>query len=149
MTEFSSAPEDILAAPIALQPTTREGVETWTSEPFQVHLESRGRATWSVHSSSARFDLHTTGGLEYDGMLDYRLELIAREDVDLIDIALPIALMPDAARYMLGTRPAGRASPRARSTGRGRSSITRRASGSATFTRASSMCCVTRTTSDR
>jgi hypothetical protein len=35
-------------------------------------------------------------------MLDYRLELIAREDVDLIDIALPIALMPDAARYMLG-----------------------------------------------
>jgi hypothetical protein len=102
MTELASAPEDILAAPIELQPTTRAGVETWKSEPFQVRLEARGRATWSVHSRSERFELHAAGALEYDGMLDYRLELIAREDVDLIDIALPIALVPDAARYMLG-----------------------------------------------
>ena len=35
-------------------------------------------------------------------MLDYRLALVAREDIDLIDIVLPIDLLPEAARYMLG-----------------------------------------------
>jgi hypothetical protein len=102
MTGVGSVPEDILAAPIELRPKTRAGIETWTSAPFQVQLEARGRATWSVRSTSERFELRVGGTLEYDGMLDYRLELVARRDVDLIDVELPIAMKADAARYMLG-----------------------------------------------
>jgi len=102
MTGLADAPEDVLAAPLALEVTTAHGTEAWASAPFRILRPARGRAEWSTISTSNRFTLGVEGALEYDGMLDYRLTLTAREDVDVADVALPIALVPDAARYMLG-----------------------------------------------
>ena len=102
MTGLAATPEPILARPITLRPETVEGSEAWISRPFTVERPSRGRATWTVESVSNRFELKLDGALEYDGMLDYRLELTAREAVELTDVALLVELVPDAARWMLG-----------------------------------------------
>jgi hypothetical protein len=102
MTALADEPEAILARPIIFCPEMAGGLESWTSEPFEVGKSSSGRAWWSVRSSSAHFDLNLDGALEYDGLLEYRLSLTAREVVEVDDISLLVELLPDAARYMLG-----------------------------------------------
>jgi hypothetical protein len=56
--------------------------------------------------------MQVAGVLEYDGMLEYRVEVEALRDVDVDDIVLPISLVPEAAEYMLGLgRKGGRRPP--------------------------------------
>ena len=40
--------------------------------------------------------------LEYDGMMDYKIQLIAKNDVNLNDVSLKISFKKEAAKYMLG-----------------------------------------------
>ena len=61
-----------------------------------------GRAQWTAESTSDYFDMIVDGTLEYDGMLDLRITLVALSDASFDDIRLPVSLVPDAAEYMLG-----------------------------------------------
>jgi hypothetical protein len=114
LTHFADDPEPILARPLALE-VTRGGnqTESFSPTPFEVLQEARGNAHWTVNSTSADFEMTVNGRLEYDGMLDYRITLVARTGLAVDDIAFPVALVPDAAEYMLGLgrkggkRPAG------------------------------------------
>ncbi len=86
--------------------------DTFQSAAFEIEQSSRGRAQWTVESTSERFSMTVEGGLEYDGMLDYRISLTALADVDVEDIALPIHYEPSAATFMLGLgRMGGRRPP--------------------------------------
>jgi hypothetical protein len=102
MTTMAKTPEAVLAKPIALQVRVAGQVEVMRAQPFQVKQEARGRATWTAESRSARFRMAVNGALEYDGMLDYRIELEALKDVNVDDIVMPVAWVPAAAEYMLG-----------------------------------------------
>ncbi len=102
MTGFAGTPAEVLARPVGMEVRHGGGVVAWVAQPFTVRQEARGRAHWSVQNTSETFELNVDGALEYDGMLDYKLTLIAREAVDVADIALPVALQPEAATYMLG-----------------------------------------------
>jgi len=101
-------PEPILARPLALEvstaggPSAAGGLESFVPAPFDIVREGRGRVRWTTASSSDRFRMTVEGALEYDGMLDYRIYLVALEDVEVEEIALPISLVPGAAEYMLG-----------------------------------------------
>ncbi|MFH1765411.1 MAG: glycoside hydrolase domain-containing protein, partial [Gemmatimonadota bacterium] len=118
LTYFADEPEPILAQPLGLvvkttgheaapiqsgapQPELFESV-LFEAAPFDLRLEARGRARWTAESSSDRFRMTVDGTLEYDGMLDYRISLVALDDVAVADINLPVSLVPDAAEYMLG-----------------------------------------------
>lgn len=111
LTGFSDVPVDILARPIRLDVVGANGSETWISEPFDITLESRGRASWSARSRSESFDLIVDGAIEYEGMLDYRLTLVARDQTTLKDIVLPISMPLDAATYILGLGHKGQKRP--------------------------------------
>ncbi len=108
LTGFADKPEPILARPIALQVVTAGGqkaegeAEVFEHEPFAIEQESRGRAHWTASSVSDRFAMTVDGALESDGMLDTRISLVALQDVEVEEIALPISLVPGAAEYMLG-----------------------------------------------
>ena len=113
LTGFAEQPESILARPLALEVTTvgeqqTRGqpsggqAEVFEHAPFDIQSESHGRARWTVESGSEHFSMTVEGALEYDGMLDYRISLVALVDVEVEEIALPISLVPDAAEYMLG-----------------------------------------------
>lgn len=102
MTGFSDEPNDILARPIDLVVRRGKTIESWTSEPFAVNPIARGKATWTTRSESEHFSMIVNGTVEYDGMLDYKIELVSKEDVDVSDIVLPISYQPDAAQYLLG-----------------------------------------------
>lgn len=91
---------DILARPIEFEV---QGEPAWRSvdEPHPEQVAS-GRAEWTATSRSDRFDLVVHGALEYDGMLDYRIELVAREDAQVSDVRMPVAYEPEAATWILG-----------------------------------------------
>jgi hypothetical protein len=112
LTSFAQEPEPVLARPVTLavfvadEPASGRGEpgqpQQFEAAPYQVQLESRGRATWVAESTSESFTMAVEGRLEYDGMLDYRISLVALTDVALDDVALPVSLVPNAAEYMLG-----------------------------------------------
>ncbi len=103
----------ILARPLALEVRTAGGaVEEFAFAPYDVTRASRGRAAWTARGRSERFAMAVDGALEYDGMLDLRITLVARRDVAVEEIALPVSLDPGAAEYMLGLgRRGGRRPP--------------------------------------
>jgi hypothetical protein len=103
LTHFADDPEPILARPLALRVITPGNhVEEFSSSPFEMRQEARGRAEWTVESTSDYLDMTVTGALEYDGMLDLRITLVATSDAAIDDIGLPVSLVPGAAEYMLG-----------------------------------------------
>ncbi|MFT5142167.1 MAG: hypothetical protein ACI80V_000372 [Rhodothermales bacterium] len=111
LTGLADTPEEILAAPIALEVTVAGEALRWESAGFEVARANAGRANWTARSSAPGFELVVEGALEYDGMLDYRLTLKATESVTVEDVALPIAYQPDAATYMLGLGRVGGRTP--------------------------------------
>ena len=103
LTHFADEPEPILALPLALEVRASAGQSLrFEPSPFTVRQESRGRVRWTAENTSDHFTMTVDGTLEYDGMLDYRISLVALADVAVDDIALPISMVPDAAEYMLG-----------------------------------------------
>ncbi len=99
---LGTLPESVLARPVNLRVMVAGQPEAIRPQAFQVQQEARGRVTWTAQSRSASFRMAVNGALEYDGMLDYRIELEALKDVSIDDIVMPVALVPDAAEYMLG-----------------------------------------------
>ena len=102
LTRLGNAAEDVLARPMELLVMTAGRPEAMQSRPYEVRQEARGRVSWTATSTSATFRMRVHGALEYDGMLDYRIELEALRDTAVADIVLPVALVPEAAEYMLG-----------------------------------------------
>jgi Glycoside hydrolase 123, N-terminal domain len=113
LTGTDGPPLPILAGPLSLNVTVGGRAETFRASAFEVEQTSRSRAHWSAESSSGRLTMTVEGRLEYDGMLGYRISLVANEDVRLDDVTLPVAYEPAAAEYMLGLgRMGGRRPPR-------------------------------------
>ncbi|MFC1543747.1 glycoside hydrolase domain-containing protein [Gemmatimonadota bacterium] len=102
LTRLAEDPEPILARPLELRITAGGRTERFQTTPYRIQQESRGLARWTAENSSEHLTMRVEGRLEYDGMLDCRISLVARTDIAVDDIALPVALQPDAAEYMLG-----------------------------------------------
>jgi hypothetical protein len=104
---LGAIPRPVLARPIALEVVLNGAVAAMKPEPFAVTKEARGRASWAAVSRSDALTMTVRGAIEYDGMLDYRIDLEARRDLAIDDVILPIAYDPGAAEYMLGLGRAG------------------------------------------
>ncbi len=72
--------------------------------PGQLTLKklSASRAEWSVVSSSPELDVECSALMEYDGFLEYRIEVIAKRSLTIKDIRLEVSVLKDKARYMMG-----------------------------------------------
>jgi len=103
MTYLKSDPEAVLAEPVSFNVIKKDGTpEKWTSEPYKIDQKFKSEALWSVHNDSVNFVLKVKGRLEYDGMLNYEMELIAKNDVNISNVFLNVPMDKDAALYMVG-----------------------------------------------
>ncbi len=102
LTYLSDEPDALLARPIAVEVIVGGQAERFQPGVYDVQQETRGRARWTAESRSERLRMWVDGALEYDGMLDYRITLVAQRDLTVDDIVLPVSLVPDGAEYMLG-----------------------------------------------
>jgi hypothetical protein len=60
------------------------------------------RIIWNVLNTSDEFDLECTGLMEFDGFVDYSLELTAKIPAKVKDIRLEIPVTEEKAEYMMG-----------------------------------------------
>jgi hypothetical protein len=103
MTGLKETGESILAAPIVFELKNKNGQnETWENEGFSIQKVASGQAEWQVARKSENFDLQVKAKLEYDGMLNYEMTLVAKNDIDLANTSLTIPYEKNAATYILG-----------------------------------------------
>jgi len=102
MTHLDEEPLPVLAKPLALEITVGGRPEVFSTSDYAVTQPARGRAEWKVENRSEHFVIRVDGALEYEGMLAYRMSILALSDVSVDDIALPVSIDPGAAEYMLG-----------------------------------------------
>jgi hypothetical protein len=113
VTEVSTEAAPILASPLGFEVNVGGAVLALEPEAYAVRQVGPGRAEWAVTSTGGGLSMTLEGALEYDGMLEYRVGVSSSADVSLDDISLPISLVPEAARYMLGLGRMGGARPAA------------------------------------
>jgi len=103
MTSLKPEPEQVLSDPISLK-VVRKGFkpEIWRYSPFRILQRNRSDADWSVSGKSKNFILNISGHVEYDGMMNYKIDLTAKKSVDISDIFLSIPMAAEAAKYMVG-----------------------------------------------
>ncbi|MFI6386868.1 glycoside hydrolase domain-containing protein [Nonomuraea sp. NPDC050540] len=78
----------------------------WASDGWRITSRSAAAVTWVSRWRAGDLTLDLDGRLEFDGTLDYRLDLSARADADLDDtrLSVPLAALP----YQMGLgRPGG------------------------------------------
>ena len=103
MTRLQNDAEQVLAQPITFEVLNSTGQpEEWNESSYEVNQDYSTEANWRSVNSSDSFIMNVTGALEYDGMLEYKIALIAKEDATVADIKLTIPMENEAAQYILG-----------------------------------------------
>ena len=102
MTGLKDEAENILASPINFEIIRDGEVVDWNFEPFEIENQSRGKSVWATINSSADFEMQVKGTLEYDGMLNYKVVVIAKNDVNIDNIKMLVPYTKNAAKYILG-----------------------------------------------
>ena len=103
VTGIKEKGEAILSDPVAFDVLFSGGKkESFSSELYEIHQDVQTMAHWTTKSQSDHFNLIVNGSIEYDGMLNYGIQLIALNKVDIADIQLLIPMKDESAKYMLG-----------------------------------------------
>jgi len=99
---------DTIARPVINKPfrfiIQKSNGEQVSLAPGKLVIEQQNNSLvkWSVMNTSEEFDLKCTGRLEYDGFVDYQLELLSRSAISIRDIRMEVSMDKDRAGYMMG-----------------------------------------------
>lgn len=103
MTSIGDKGRDVLTGPIRL---VAEGAGTaipnWTTSGIRFELHAPGAVHWQSDGTAGPLAIRTRAQMEFDGNIDYDVEVRAREATSLSDIRLEIPFARDVARYMMG-----------------------------------------------
>ncbi len=102
MTELSSVPNNILAAPIKFVIETETGTEELKPISFSYISKTAGTIRWTAVSASQGIKLEVTGSLEFDGFVSYQVKLSATENIKVKDISMILPFNKEAGVYMMG-----------------------------------------------
>ena len=103
MTKLKEEKEGILAHPIKFDIIRKNNLKVeWKTNSYKINQTHKSSTYWESTNISNDFTMNVSGVLEYDGMLDYKINIIANKDVNIKDIKLQIPMEKEAARYILG-----------------------------------------------
>ncbi len=105
MTSAGGPPVEVLAGPFELLAADPSGQPlTWKTAPAGPTFVKRapGRVAWETLNTADGLEMRLRAAMEFDGFVEYRVELRALRDLELADIRLEVPLKPAAARYMMG-----------------------------------------------
>jgi hypothetical protein len=103
MTRLSTTARPLLTAPISLHVDSADpSVTRWA--PRGLHLSRRGpgAAAWEAESTAGALTMKTRAVMEFDGNVEFEVEIAAAADTVVSDIRLEIPYSRDVARYMMG-----------------------------------------------
>jgi len=98
MTGIGQEGRPIIANPIEL--TTEGGA--WENMDFAITKHKPGSISWKALNQNSRFLMELEGTMEFDGNIEYKVVLIARENASVNDISLRTNLAPGISKYMMG-----------------------------------------------
>lgn len=102
MTFLKQQAEPVIARPITFEVSSNGTLLHWSTTAFSIDQTAPGQVTWQTSNTHDKLRMVVQGKLEYDGMLDYKLTLIAKETFEVDDIVLSVPMHPQAAEYLLG-----------------------------------------------
>ncbi|MGC2657425.1 MAG: glycoside hydrolase domain-containing protein, partial [Bryobacteraceae bacterium] len=103
MTGYKALPRQVLSAPIRMViEDARHHILPWSPGRLRFTKKSEGSVAWEVPSQVGPLSAHLRGEIEFDGSLNYAIDLTARATTDVADIRLEIPLAADVARYAMG-----------------------------------------------
>ncbi|WP_293914981.1 MULTISPECIES: glycoside hydrolase domain-containing protein [unclassified Sphingobacterium] len=70
--------------------------------PVKFDRKEQGLVSWSTTGNSSDLILNIKGSLEFDGFVDYTVQLIATKDIHLSDVQFHIPLQAQYAKYFMG-----------------------------------------------
>jgi hypothetical protein len=103
-TSFVKTGRELLAAPIQMVIEGPKGAaEKWRSWGFRFTKKTQAAIAWTAESSAGSVEANLDAEMEFDGYVDFRLTLTARENSSVKDIRLEIPLRKDVTKYSMGT----------------------------------------------
>lgn len=102
VTKILPEGKEILAAPVDFIVEKDKKVLTWNKPSVHFIKKTNGAVTWEIESETSGLTLRGKAQMEFDGNIDYKLILTAKEDLKVSDIRLEIPYKPEASRYMMG-----------------------------------------------
>ncbi len=112
MTGVGNQPKDLLTEPIHFHFTKSDAKDiTFTSSSIDYTAQSEGTISWQVKNISPEIEMDVNASLEFDGFINYRVKVIALQDVGFNNISLHIPMQPGIAKYMLGLGNTGQKRP--------------------------------------
>ncbi len=112
MTSIGEKPRDILAGPVRLVAETADApLPPWTTSGIRFVKRAAGAVSWESDGTSGPLAVNTRAQMEFDGNIEFEVQVRATQDASLKDIRLEIPMARDVARYMMGLGIRGGARP--------------------------------------
>ncbi|WP_236994923.1 glycoside hydrolase domain-containing protein [Christiangramia fulva] len=103
MTRILDRPSDILAKPIQFQiKNSRDEFLHFKASSLKFTQKEDGKVSWKTTLTFSKMELEILGSIEFDGFMDYKVKVIAKEPVSLNDIAMEIPVAKNKFRYFMG-----------------------------------------------
>ncbi|NOR16019.1 MAG: hypothetical protein GQ544_09955, partial [Candidatus Aminicenantes bacterium] len=103
MTFIGDSPQEILSDSIKMILETTDGrTLSWESPQVEFQKEAEGMISWKARAIAGSLKMETLARMEFDGYLDFVVQLQATQNIDLKDIRLEIPLNKEIATYMMG-----------------------------------------------
>ncbi|MDL2255867.1 DUF6067 family protein [Parabacteroides sp. OttesenSCG-928-G06] len=92
----------VLASPLKFVIEQNRKEVNWTNESFEIDNPAPGAAYWTSRNKAGDFNVTTSGKMEFDGFMEYKVTVKATCDAAVSDIRVEIPINGDISKYWLG-----------------------------------------------
>ncbi len=103
MTSIGDKRRDVLTGPIRLVAESADtSIPAWTTSGIRFTLLGPGAVRWESDGTAGPLTMKTRARMEFDGTIEFEVEVRASQPASLSDIRLEIPVARDVAKYMMG-----------------------------------------------
>lgn len=92
----------VLNHPVHFIVETNEGIEQLKPLSFQYIKQTAGKVSWVANATGNTIALTCNGTMEFDGTIDYQMQVKAKAGVQVKDIRLQTSVQKNRAQYFMG-----------------------------------------------
>ncbi len=102
MTSIGNGATPVLSSPIRFVIEQNRKELTWENQSFNMTTPAAGAAYWTSQNKAGDLDITTSGKMEFDGFMEYKVTVKANKDAIFNDMRVEIPLNGSIAKYWLG-----------------------------------------------
>ncbi len=103
VTSLEKEGRNILASPVNLIVEKTDGqILKWREEGAKIVMQAPGAVSWEAASEAGPLGLDLHGRMEFDGFVEFKISLSAKEAIEVKDIRLEIPVAAEVTKYLMG-----------------------------------------------